>query len=368
MFVESYGRIALEGSSFAPGVDAVLDEGTRQLQGAGFSARSGWLTSPTFGGISWLAHSTLHSGVWVNTQGRYDELVQTDRFTLSQAFQRAGWRAVDFVPANDRDWTEGSSFYHYDAVYDRRDVGYRGPKYAYAPMPDQYVLASLQRLELAKPGRGPLFAELDLVSEPHAVDPHPAADRLERRRRRLGLPPPAGRRERPDATASGRTASRSSTRSARCSRSCSTTATTTPCMVVLGDHQPNTTVTGHDPSHDVPISIIARDPAVLAPAAEWGWVDGAAPRPDGAGLADELLPQPLPQRVRPVTGGAVARRRSARGDAALGQPEVERVRAPPRLRRQVAGVRGRTGARRSAPARRRSPRSGSAAGPCRGCC
>ena len=164
VFIESYGRIALEGSSFAPGVDAVLDEGTRQLQGAGFSARSGWLTSPTFGGISWLAHSTLHSGVWVNTQGRYDELVQTDRFTLSQAFQRAGWRAVDFVPANDRDWTEGSSFYHYDAVYDRRDVGYRGPKYAYAPMPDQYVLASLQRLELAKPGRGPLFAELDLVS------------------------------------------------------------------------------------------------------------------------------------------------------------------------------------------------------------
>ena len=35
-------------------------------------------------------------------------------------------------------------------------------------------------------------------------------------------------------------------------------------LVVLGDHQPATIVSGHDASHDVPISIIAHDPAVLA--------------------------------------------------------------------------------------------------------
>ena len=81
--------------------------GTTQLQAAGFSARSGFLTSPTFGGISWLAHSTLQSGLWVDTQRRYDELVETDRFTLSQAFERAGWRTVGIVPSNDRDWPEG---------------------------------------------------------------------------------------------------------------------------------------------------------------------------------------------------------------------------------------------------------------------
>jgi hypothetical protein len=56
----------------------------------------------------------------------------------------------------------GSSFYRYDKVYDRRNVGYRGPRFAYASMPDQYVLAALQRLELAKPDRRPVFAEVDL--------------------------------------------------------------------------------------------------------------------------------------------------------------------------------------------------------------
>ena len=39
VFVESYGRVAVEGSSFSPRVDAVLDAGTRRLQAAGFSAR-----------------------------------------------------------------------------------------------------------------------------------------------------------------------------------------------------------------------------------------------------------------------------------------------------------------------------------------
>ena len=94
----------------------------------------------------------------------YDQLVASDRLTLSQAFGRAGWRTVDDVPSDNRYWPEGSSFYHYDKVYDRLNVGYRGPTYAYASMPDQYVCLALQRLELAKADRRPLFAEVDLVS------------------------------------------------------------------------------------------------------------------------------------------------------------------------------------------------------------
>ena len=48
-------------------------------------------------------------------------------------------------------------------------------------------------------------------------------------------------------------------------------------LVVLGDHQPWTVVTGQDPSHDVPISVIAHDPAVLNRIARWGWNDGLRP-------------------------------------------------------------------------------------------
>jgi phosphatidylglycerophosphate synthase len=54
LFVESYGRVAVQGSSFSPRIDAVLDQGTAQLRAAGFSSRTAFVKSPTFGGLSWL--------------------------------------------------------------------------------------------------------------------------------------------------------------------------------------------------------------------------------------------------------------------------------------------------------------------------
>ena len=50
-------------------------------------------------------------------------------------------------------------------------------------------------------------------------------------------------------------------------------------MVMLGAHQPWTIVSGQQPSHEVPISVIAHDPAVLKRIAGWGWNDGLRPNP-----------------------------------------------------------------------------------------
>ena len=150
LFVESYGRVAVQGTSFSPAV-AHTRPRDEQLRAPGFAARSAFLTSPTFGGISWLAHVTLQSGIWADSRRRYDQLVKTHRFTLGQAFKRAGWRTVADLPENNRDWPEGSSYYHYDRVYDRRTLGYRGPMFGLPSMPDQFVFGALQRLELAKP-------------------------------------------------------------------------------------------------------------------------------------------------------------------------------------------------------------------------
>ncbi|QIM22127.1 hypothetical protein G7075_14900 [Phycicoccus sp. HDW14] len=47
-------------------------------------------------------------------------------------------------------------------------------------------------------------------------------------------------------------------------------------LLVLGDHQPHHLVSGPDPGRDVPVSIVTRDPAVLAAVAPWGWTPGCA--------------------------------------------------------------------------------------------
>ncbi len=51
-------------------------------------------------------------------------------------------------------------------------------------------------------------------------------------------------------------------------------------VVMLGDHQPATIVSGEDAGRDVPISVISRDPAVLDAISGWGWDEGLRPEPD----------------------------------------------------------------------------------------
>ena len=286
VFVESYGRVAIQDPSFSPRVDAALARGTSRLQAAGFSSRSAFLTSSTFGGLSWLAHSTMQSGVWVDNQLRYDQLVKTHRMTLSVAFKRAGWRTVGDVPSNNRAWPEGSSFYGYDKLYDRRNVGYRGPKFSYASMPDQYVLAALQRLELAKTGRPPIFAEVDLVSShtpwtriPHLIDWSDVGDGS------IFNSMPVDDLTRSELFGDLQRVRAAYGQSIAYSLNALVSfvenyGDDNLVLVVLGDHQPSKIITGENPSHDVPISVIAHDPAVLDRISGWGWQNGLRPRPD----------------------------------------------------------------------------------------
>jgi phosphatidylglycerophosphate synthase len=284
VFVESYGRVAVQDSSISPRIDDELERGAAQLRAAGFSSRSAFLTSPTFGGLSWLAHSTLQSGVTVNGEWRYDQVVEKGRITLTRAFKRAGWRAVGAMPGNRRAWPEGASFYHYDAVYDRRNLGYRGPDFGLPPMPDQYTLLALQRRELAKRHRPPLFAEVDLISS-HApwtriprlipwddVGDGSVFDRVPvEESTQASLFGDAGRAR----AAYGHSIEYSlNTIFSFVQRY----GDDDLVLVVLGDHQPATLVTGHDdPSHDVPISVIAHDPKVMNRIAGWSWQDGMLP-------------------------------------------------------------------------------------------
>jgi phosphatidylglycerophosphate synthase len=284
VFVESYGQVSVQGSPFSPAIDSLLDTGTKQLSKAGFSARSAFVNAPGFGGISWLGHSTLQSGVWANSQRRYNELVGSHRFTLTDAFNRAGWRTINFAPADDRDWPEGSSFYHYDKLYDRRDLGYRGPSFTYAPMPDQYMFSALQRLELSKPHRRPVFGEVDTVSS------HMPWNRIPRQIPwgQVGNGSIYNRipmyREPDSFWWHPNQVKAAYARSLEYSLNVlisfvQHSSDKNLVLVAVGDEQPLPIVSGQGANHNVPISIIAHDPAVLKRTAGWGWVPGLLPSP-----------------------------------------------------------------------------------------
>ncbi len=284
VFVEAYGQLAVQGAPFSPEVDSALAEGNKRLASAGFSSRSGFLTSATFGGISWLAHSSLQSGLWVDSQLRYNQLMSAKRFTLAEAFKQAGWRTVDDVPSNDRPWPQGEKYYHYDKIYNRYQVGYHGPTFTYASMPDQYIFSALNRLELGKPHKQPLFAEVDTVSS------HMPWNRIPETIPWNKVGNGSIYNHTPEIHETGAFWSNSPRVQAAYGKSIVYALNTLTSfvqkygkknlvMIVLGDHQPLPVVSGQHPNHDVPISIIAHDPKVLKRIQSWGWGPGLRPNP-----------------------------------------------------------------------------------------
>ena len=283
-FVESDGQVAVQGTSFSPGVDAALRLDTAALAHAGWSARSAWLNSPGFGGVSQLAHSTLQSGLWVDTELRYARLVASHRFTLSDAFDRAGWRTVGDSPENDPVWPPGTSFYHYDKIYNRFNVGYRGPAFSYATMPDQYIMSKFQRNEL-RPGHKPVMAEIDLVSSHYPWAPLPSMVPWSKVGNGSIFDPMPARGETRfsvlDNASKQRQAFATSIRYSLRVLTSWVTELNDPnlVLILLGDEQPAAPITGSGASHEVVASIIAHDPAVFRQMASWRWRDGLLPGP-----------------------------------------------------------------------------------------
>jgi hypothetical protein len=282
-FVESYGRDAVEDPQLAPQVDAVLQAGTKSLQAAGFGSRSGFLTSTTLGSGSWLAHGSLLSGLKIDSQRRYDSLVTGDRLTLNRAFNRADWRTVAVMPGLKRSWPEGK-FFGYDTIYGSQDVGYRGPPFSWATMTDQYALAAFQRLERG-PGHRPVMAEIPLVSSHAPWAPIPSLVDWDDVGDGSVFDPIEKAGKKPDAVWRDSAQVRTEYR-----RSIEYTLSTLISyvqkygdddlvLVFLGDHQPIPLVTGPGGNRDVPITIVAKDPAVLNRISGWGWDDGLKPGP-----------------------------------------------------------------------------------------
>ena len=281
--VESYGRSALENPRMSAIVDPVLRAGERKLTAAGYAAKSGFLTSSTHGGGSWLAHASFQSGLWINNQQRYRQLTASDRLTLTRAFHQGGWQTVGVEPGNTVAWPE-ASFYGYDTVYDSRNMGYRGPRFGWSRMPDQYTLSMFQHEVYGRAHR-PLMAEVTLTSShqpwtqiPEMIDWAQVGDgriygpmaRRGEQRNVLWSNPEKARIE--YARSIGYSVDSLISWAQKYGDE-------NLVLVMFGDHQPISLITGDNTSRDIPVTIIAHDRSVLDRIAGWRWEDGLKPSP-----------------------------------------------------------------------------------------
>ena len=282
VFIESYGRTVLDKASYAEHVRPVLEQAAHDLSDKGFYSRSAYLTSPTYGGISWLAHGTLMSGLWVNSQTRYDRLVASKRPSLNRLFKRAGWRTVAVQPAHTMAWPQGE-YFGYDQIYAAQDLGYQGKPFNWITMPDQYTLSAFQARERQSGKRSPVMAEIALISShapwtplPHLVDWNQVGDgAVFIEQANAGESPEAVWKE----TERIRVQYRKSIEYALANIASyiATYGDDNLVVLVLGDHQPAPFVTDESESREVIVHLISHDAKVMDAVKDWQWAEGLLP-------------------------------------------------------------------------------------------
>ena len=284
VFVESYGRTVVEKAEYAERIPAVLQASTTALQQHGFSSRSAYLTSPTVGGISWLAHGTALSGLWIDSQIRYDSLLMSERPSLVTLFGRAGWHTVGVMPAISLPWPEGD-YFGYQRTLTAPGLGYAGKPFSYVTMPDQFTLSRFQALERG-PADRPVMAEIALISShapwtpvPQLIDWEAVGDgSVFNDQATAGDPPEVVWQSKERVIGHYRDTVEYVLETI--TSYITTYGDEDLVVLVLGDHQPMPYVTDESENRDVMVHLIAGDESVLEATDSWQWSAGMLPERD----------------------------------------------------------------------------------------
>ena len=284
LFVESYGRTSFENPLYAPTHLATLAAAEAALaEYPDIAVRSGWLTAPMVGGQSWLAHSSVASGLWISGQSRYRTLIASPRRTLFQIATDAGYHSATLMPAVTYDWPEGPRM-GFETILASGDLGYAGLPFNWVTMPDQFTLAAYDRLLRARPRERPLFTQIALISSHAPWVPVPEMIAWEdlgdgtvfNEIAQSGEPPDVVWRDRDRVREQYRLAIDYSLQAVM--SYALRQVDDMPLLIILGDHQTANFVSQND-SFDVPIHVIG--PAeVVAHIEGWGWTRGMVPDPD----------------------------------------------------------------------------------------
>ena len=282
IWIESYGRASFDNPLYAPTHLATLRAAETKIADAGLAMKSGWLTSPTAGGQSWLAHGTLATGLWTSDHGRYNAMIASGRKWLFHFAQDAGYRTAAIMPAITMGWPESLAM-GFDLVLPAADIPYKGDAFRWVTMPDQFTLATFP--DLLPPDPRPDFVQIALISS-HAPWT-PIADMVPWDKVGDGtiFNQMAARGPTPKALWKDRDAVRDAYR-----RSVDYALTAAfsfvarqgddaPLIIVAGDHQAAGFVAGSD-NRDVAVHMIG-PPEALDPIMPWGWTDGLIPARDG---------------------------------------------------------------------------------------
>ncbi len=293
LVLESYGAIAFDHPEARRRLAAARHTLARTIAATGRQVVSAFVRSPTFGGASDLAHLSLLSGIDLSDPRRHDLLLTSDRPTLLSLFERHGYRTYGFYPALSWDWPE-RVYYGFDEFLDGPGLGYRGPEFGPWFIPDQYSMARFDELHPIGPDTPPRLLFFPTITShfpfrqvpPYQPDwsrllserPFESEDVERALAYQVGdwmnlLPEYLRTIEYTYAWLAGYL-DRPSPRDY--------------LMILIGDHQPASSVTGPDAPWDVPVHVITSRPELVERFRALGFQPGLEPRRPVLGGMHEL--------------------------------------------------------------------------------
>jgi hypothetical protein len=291
-FVESYGAVAFDSPLVAAAIAASRAEFDAALAATNRRVVSAFVESPTFGGASWLAHSSFMTGLDIRDSTAYDLLLTQDRATLSSGFTERGYRSVALMPGLKNEWPEGA-FYRFANIYGSRALAYQGPEFGWWRIPDQFALARLAEIEMQTRPRQPLFAFFPTISTHMPFRPTPPyqadwarvlsrepfdAARVDESLARL----PEWTNMQP---AYAETLAYTFTYLSGFLR---THADARLVWIILGDHQPAASVSGKGARWDVPVHVVTGNTAIADALIAAGFTEGLTPATASLGPMHDL--------------------------------------------------------------------------------
>lgn len=282
IWIESYGRASFDNPLYSATHGPTLRRAEAALANAGLAMKSGWLTSPTKGGESWLAHGALGSGLWTSNNGRYSAMIASGHKWLFHFAREGGYRTSAIMPAITVNWPESASM-GFDLIYPAADIPYAGKPFNWVTMPDQFTLATYKAL-LPRDSR-PDFTQIALISSHAPWTPVPEMVPWDKVGDGTIFNEMASRGPTPRVLWKNRDNVRDAYRR---SIDYSLEAVFSylpqlkdnpPLIIVSGDHQAVGFVSGSN-NRDVPVHVIG-PPDVLAMLDGWNWADGLFPSKDG---------------------------------------------------------------------------------------
>jgi hypothetical protein len=291
IFWESYGALTFDDPGFAVPLAADFAALEQELTAAGWGIASARVESTTFGGGSWLAHSSLLSGVRIADQGDYQHLLTTDRPALTHRFAAAGYRTVAIMPGLKFPWPEGR-FYGFAEIYQPEQLAYHGPAYGWWAIPDQYSLYRIHRTEVEAARRAPLLVFFPTINSHIPFAPLPPYQPDWRDFDAIAEPAGITMAEE---SLDGPELAAAYVRSVRYNLAVISGylrqyAPPNVLFLVLGDHQPPAVVGGRDLPWQVPAHLFSRDPALLARFIAAGFQPGIRLGPTALGGIERLGP------------------------------------------------------------------------------